>query len=96
MIIFKIINEDGTLIYTLHEESHGNWSNLGSGVITFISAMKEQYRYHPLETTLTVMNDRGEYYNQEKNKYLPYDEKQSVIKLSTGRSKANGRSLCSG
>lgn len=87
MIIFKITNEDGILTYTFNDDSHhGKTGNLGIGVSIFIGAMKKQYYNHPLKTTLTIMNDRGEYYHESGNKYLHVvNNLVPMIVLSFGR-----------
>lgn len=85
MYIFRISNEiDGQLIYTFQDESWGKDGNMGIGITAFIQAFKKQYKDFPAYTTLTIMNDRGEFYHPKANRYLPLSD-AIVIELSTGK-----------
>lgn len=70
MYIFKV-NEPsaGILTYTFQDTSWGKYGDCNLGIVTFISAFKKQYKGFHEPVTLTIMNDRGEYYHPALNKY---------------------------
>lgn len=87
MMTLKIHEEgEDTLVYFFQDESYGKHGNLGKGITTFVSAMRKQYKDFPLKVTLTIMNDRGEYYNHTTNKYnVAVEWKDCRLLLSAGR-----------
>ena len=80
MYVIKVtVESESSLVYSFHEQITPVSDDIGRGIFVIRKSLSNFYKDYPLAVTMTIMDDRGLFYCQKENKYIPTVKYEDIV-----------------